>query len=311
MRKILVTGGAGFIGSHLVRALLSEEDRVFVLDDFSTGSRDNLLEHNRLIILEGSITDSYLLEHAIEGVDHVVHLAAQTSVFSSVEAPFSSFKTNVSGFSLLLDTLRKKSFGGRLVYASSAAVYGESIEYKALKEEDSNGMLPLSGYALDKCMNEQLAELYQRLYRINSVGLRFFNVYGPRQHPSSPYAGVISTFVDKVRKKEKLEVYGDGEQKRDFIYVDDIISVILRCLVSVDESNDVYNVGSGEAVSLNQLISTLEEVFMERVQKSYKSARIGDIYYSCADISRLRSFLGSDFSPRSLSEGLRDWLAWS
>ena len=215
---VLVTGGAGFIGSHSVDRLLESGARVRVFDNFSSGRRENLTPHPLLEIMVGDIRDRAAVADALAGITHVLHLAAQVSVATSMEAPLASADVNVGGFLNVLDAARAHRVQ-RMVYASSAAVYGVPARLP-LHEEDP--MLPLSPYGLEKSINDQYAALYREIYSQSSLGMRFFNVFGPRQDPSSPYSGVISLFVRRLREGQPLTVNGDGLQTRDFIFVGDV-----------------------------------------------------------------------------------------
>ncbi len=233
---VLVTGGAGFIGSHSVEALLDAGAEVTVLDNFSAGRRANLPEHGKLRIVEGDIRDAPSVQRAMTGVDHILHLAAQVSVRASVEAPALSASHNVAGFLNIADAARRPGVL-RLVYASSAAVYGAP---RVLPLDEGSACEPLSPYGLEKLVNDQYAALFGRLYGTSMLGLRYFNVYGPRQDPASPYAGVISRFASRLASNEPLSVFGDGQQTRDFIFVKDVARANVAALRS--KCNGVLNV---------------------------------------------------------------------
>ncbi|GAB4164913.1 MAG: NAD-dependent epimerase/dehydratase family protein [Rhodocyclaceae bacterium] len=294
---VLVTGGAGFIGSHTVERLLAQGMHVRVLDDFSTGRLDNLPHHPRLEILTGDIRDRALVEDAMHRATRVLHLAAQVSVAASVEAPLASASINVTGFLNVLEAARRHRVR-RLVYASSAAVYG--VPARLPIDEDAP-TAPISPYGLEKEINDRYAALYRSLYGLPTLGLRYFNVYGPRQDPSSPYSGVISIFCRRLREARPLSVFGDGLQTRDFIYVGDVARANAAALEG--DLTGVCNVATGESISLRTLIKALSAVSGTRPLVSYREPRAGDIRESAADNRRLVTALKvSEFEP--LGDGL-------
>ncbi len=302
--KILVTGGAGFIGSHLVDALLGYGHCIVVLDDLSTGVRANLpTVHPLLEFLEGDIRDAGMVTRCIEGVDAVVHLAAIASVQASVEQPSATHAVNFGGTLCLLEAARQAGVA-RFVYASSAAVYGDTITLPVPEQCPPN---PLTPYATDKLAGEHYLGFYRRQFGIDSRIFRFFNVYGPRQDPGSPYSGVISLFCNAVCRDQPVNVYGDGEQTRDFVYVGDLV----RCLVAAlgRGSAQVCNIGTGCGVSLNALLETLEKIEGRPIRRRQQAARSGDIRHSLADIDRLREQYGW-IPDTSLATGLSKLLDW-
>lgn len=294
---VLVTGGAGFIGSHTVELLLAQGIPVRVLDNFSSGRLDNLPHHSRLTIVTGDIREPAVVEDAMRGVTHVLHLAAQVSVAASVEAPLDSASINVTGFLNVLDAARRHRVR-RLVYASSAAVYG--VPARLPVDEDAP-VAPISPYGLEKEINDRYAGLYRELYGLPTLGMRYFNVYGPRQDPASPYSGVISIFCRRLRESKALAVFGDGLQTRDFIYVGDVARANAAAIDG--ELTGVCNVATGESVTLRTLIQALTAVSGRRPLVSYREARAGDIRHSAADNRRLMDALRvADFEP--LGDGL-------
>lgn len=301
--KFLVTGGAGFIGSHIVAHLLDANHQARVLDNFTTGKRENLdfaAGHRNLEVREGDIRDVATVAAAMEDIDGVFHEAALVSVPKSVEHPDLSFDINVKGTFNVFEAARKAGVR-RVVYASSAAVYGDN-EHLPLSETLTP--IPVSPYGLDKLYAEHLGALYQSLYGQQMVALRYFNVFGPRQDPKSPYSGVISIFVDRLNAGTVPTIYGDGEQTRDFVYVGDIVQANLKSMFAGSESFRVLNVGCGRQTSLNQLLAQLKELTGSAVTPIYADARTGDILHSLADISRIQEELG--YVPNySLAEGLR------
>ena len=229
LTTVLVTGGAGFIGSHTVDLLLEQNFSVRVLDNFSNGSRSNLPEANtQLEIIEGDITNVADVNEAMQGVDKCIHLAAQVSVVSSVEDASFSAQQNILGYVNIIEAIRKNNVS-RLVYASSAATYGNPVE---LPLRESSLLNPESPYGLEKKVNEQYAELFLNLHGMSACGMRYFNVYGPRQDPKSPYAGVIALFVERIKNKQALTIFGDGLQTRDFVFVHDVARTNVAALQS-------------------------------------------------------------------------------
>lgn len=295
---VLVTGGAGFIGSHSVERLLESGAQVRVLDNFSSGKRENLSAHPQLEVLEGDIRDKQVVDAALSGVSHVLHLAAQVSVVVSVEDPLTSAAINIGGFLNVLDGARRLGVR-RVVYASSAAVYGVPVKLPLNEEAPA---APISPYGIEKSINDQYRALYRGLYGYSALGLRYFNVFGPRQDPSSQYSGVISIFSQRLREGKALTVFGDGMQTRDFIYVGDVARANLAALKA--DVGGVCNVATGRSVTLLQLIEALGMVAGVKPQVQHAEARTGDIRHSSADNGKLRSTLGiGDFA--SLPEGLQ------
>jgi len=302
MSKILVTGGAGFIGSHTVENLLLQGHAVRVLDDLSTGRPDNLPDHPQLELLIGDIRNSQAVMHAMQGVDRVLHLAAQVSVQASVDAPPASAERNLTGFINVLDAARQAGVQ-RFVYASSAAVYGQPI---TLPLSEGSAVHPASPYGLEKLVNDQYAKLYAELYGMSCLGLRYFNVFGPRQDPRSPYAGVLSKFKERIEQQATLLVFGDGEQTRDFIYVGDVAEANRRALFA--DQTGVLNVATGQSRTLNQVIASFGQVVGKQLDVSHQPARTGDIVHSAAQNSALLAALGH-FDFVTLEHGLAKLLA--
>ncbi len=299
---VLVTGGAGFIGSHSVEALLQEGARVTVFDNLSTGKRANVPEDERVELIEGDIRDAADVQRAMRGVTHVLHLAAQVSVRASLEDPPHSASHNIAGFLNIVHAAR--STGPiRLVYASSAAVYGAP---EALPLDEESPCRPTSPYGLEKLIDDQYAALYRSLYGASALGLRYFNVYGPRQDPSSPYAGVISRFAACIASGAPLTVFGDGQQTRDFVYVGDVARANVAALAS--SASGVVNVGTGTSVTLLQLIDALACCAGRTPQVRFDPPVAGDIRHSAMRPARMREALG--FVPAtSLMDGLKQLLA--
>ena len=295
---VLVTGGAGFIGSHTTDLLLAAGARVRVLDNFSSGKRENLPSHPDLEVIAGDIRDPAAVTGALTGVTHVLHLAAQVSVQASVESPAESASVNIAGFLNVLDGVRRAGIR-RFVYASSAAVYGIPAR---LPLDESAPSLPISPYGLEKAINDQYAALFLELYGVPTLGLRYFNVFGPRQDPASPYSGVISIFTRRLRDNLPLTVYGDGQQTRDFVYVGDVARANVLALGS--PATGACNVATGQTITLLQLIDTLAGVAGTRPAVQFAPARSGDIRHSAADNIRLRTELKLD-RYTAVREGLQ------
>jgi UDP-glucose 4-epimerase len=301
--KFLVTGGAGFIGSHIVQQLLHDGHHARVLDNFTTGKRDNLsfaAGNSALEVFEGDIRDESAVASAMKGVDGVFHEAALVSVPKSVEQPALSFDINVKGTFTVFEAARRAAVR-RVVFASSAAVYGDNPN---LPLNESAVPIPLSPYGLDKLYTEQLGALYQSLYGQQMLALRYFNVFGPRQDPASPYSGVISIFVDRLKSAQAPVIYGDGEQTRDFVYVGDIVQANIKAMFADYFGFRVYNVGCGRQTSLNQLFSQLKELTASSLVPRYTECRLGDVKHSLSDISRIQQDLAY-FPAFNTLQGLR------
>ncbi len=310
MKQVLITGGAGFIGSHTADALLGQGFAVRVLDNLSNGKRANLnpgaLADGRLSLIEGDVRDAAVVDAAVTGVDAVLHLAAQVSVPLSVADPVASSTHNIAGFLNVLDAVRRYKIP-RMVYASSAAVYGLP---ETLPLTEANTARPLSPYGLEKFINDQYAALYLQLYGVSSVGMRYFNVYGPRQDPKSPYAGVISKFADGLESAKALRVFGDGSQTRDFIYVGDVARANVLALQAT--VTGVLNVGTGKSVTLLQLIDAMKVAFGKPAEVRHEPPAPGDIADSATNPARLQQTLGwQPATPfvqglRALAESVRN-----
>jgi len=307
MKYILVTGGAGFIGSHLVEELLKKGFFVKILDNFSTGKLENLihLDQNKIEIIKGDVSQIEDVINAAQNVQAIYHEAALVSVPLSIQNPQLNFQINSLGSFNVFETARRLAIP-KVIYASSAAVYGTN-QHLPLKETEI--CEPLSPYALEKYYTEQLAHLYFHLYGISSVGLRYFNVFGERQDPSSPYSGVISIFVEKLSKGEQITVFGDGEQTRDFIYVKDVVEANILALQYREKSAHIFNVGTQTNITINQLLSVLQTQLKTSIIPTYQPSRAGDIKDSCANNSKLKKML--QWSPQfSIEEGFAYYLTW-
>jgi nucleoside-diphosphate-sugar epimerase len=303
----LVTGGAGFIGSHIATALLAGGARVRVLDDLSTGHRENIDEIGADVdFIQGSVADERLLAKALEGVEVVFHEAAIPSVPRSVEAPSQTHVASVDGtFSLLLAARDRKV--RRVVYAASSSAYGD--QEKLPKSED---MLPdpLSPYAVAKLVGEYYCQVFTRVYGLETVSLRYFNVFGPRQDPGSQYSGVVSRFISALLSDERPVIYGDGEQSRDFTYIDNVVAANLNAAEASGASGKVINVANGVRITLNQLLTELKDLTGKPdVEAEYLEPRVGDVRHSLADISMARQLLGYE-SKVDFREGLQRTIDW-
>ena len=296
----LVTGGAGFIGRRLVERLLDDGDRVIVLDDLSSGDGDKLDGRAELVV--GSILDAEALARACQGVNRVFHLAAIASVARCNEDLTASHRVNLTGFVGLLEILAQGASRPALVYASSAAVYGDNPEVPLL---ETAGPRPLSPYGADKLGCELHAAAAAAVYGLNSTGFRFFNVYGPGQDPSSPYSGVISRFVEKMMRGEPVVLHGDGLQTRDFVFVDDVVDALVRGSArQPDPSARVYNVCTGRETTIRQLAEMLREQIGSKAEITSGPTRPGDIRRSIGSLARGRDELGLK-APTSLDQGLK------
>ncbi len=303
--KVLITGGAGFIGSHLTDHLLAAGSEVVVLDNLATGKRENLpVSAPGLKFVADDIRSLDTARRCMRGVDAVVHLAAVASVQASIDDPIATHQTNFDGTLNLLEAARVQGVK-RFLYASSAAVYGDTTE---LPVRETSRLQPLSPYAADKLAGEHYLFYYFKKHGLATTAFRFFNIYGPRQDPSSPYSGVISIFVDRVRAGGPVTVFGDGRQTRDFVFVGDLVSVLARALERDGLAGTTVNVGTGLECSLLQLIEALETLVARPIARSHRDARVGDILRSCADVAYLRECFGS-VPATPIREGLRALVA--
>ena len=307
MRKALVTGGAGFIGSHIVRALLSDGWGVRVLDNFSTGKPENLAEIRspRLEVLEGDIRSPETVAEAVRGVDVIFHEAAFVSVPASMEEPLTCHEVNDRGTALLLEAARRAGVQ-KAVIASSAAVYGDSTDFPLSEDLPPR---PLSPYAATKAATEIYARLYTAAFGLPVVALRYFNVYGPRQRPDSPYAAAIPIFTRRMLNGEPPIVFGDGGQRRDFIFVGDVARANLLAAQSSAADGEVLNICTGREVSLLELIAALKQSIPDAPSPQFAPPRPGDIYRSVGDPSKAAKLLGFR-AQTPLEEGLAAAVNW-
>lgn len=285
--KALVTGGAGFIGSHIVDRLISDGHEVVVLDDFSTGHRSNLTENKALTIVEGDISNFDTVKQCMQGIDWVFHKAAVASVPKTVNDPVGSSLVNYQGTLHLLEAARNNNVK-RFVFASSAALYGDE---PTLPKVETMCPVTLSPYAVDKLASESACGMYAKLYGLETVCLRYFNVYGPKQDPSSPYSGVISIFTDKLRKNEVPTIFGDGEQTRDFVFVSDVVEANMKAVATEGCAGQFFNVATANKITLNDLLKILSDIYDVEFNVNYGQPRLGDIKESYAVVDKAASIL--------------------
>jgi UDP-glucose 4-epimerase len=299
--RALITGGAGFIGSHIAHRLVETGHEVVVLDNFFTGSRANLAAvADRVRIVEGDVRHLAMVEECAAGCQVVFHEAAIVSVPYSVERPQESHDVNIQGTLNVLQAARKAGTR-RVVFASSAAVYGEE---PTLPKTEAMRPEPMSPYGVEKITGEHYLATWSKLFALETVALRYFNVFGPRQDPRSPYSGVISVFVDRILGGRPITFFGDGSQCRDFVYVDDVVDANLLAAMRAGVSGSVFNVACGQRTTLLELASLVERAAERRVERSFAEPRAGDIKESVADIARARAELG--YAPVvDVEEGLK------
>ena len=305
MSRYLVTGGAGFIGSHLAEALVDRGHTVRVVDNLAGGKRENLAHVNVVEFLEGDLADMQVAEHAVRGVDYVLHQAAIPSVPRSVADPVTSNRANIDATLNVLVAARDAAVK-RLVYAGSSSAYGNAAALPKHEEMTPN---PLSPYALQKVVGEQYCRMFTQLYGLETVSIRYFNVFGPRQDPGSPYSGVISLFSTALLDGRPPTIYGDGEQTRDFTYVSNVVDGVLRACEAPNVAGEAINVATGGRISLNELLRVMQKIVGTSIQPVYAEARQGDVKDSQAEISKARTRLG--YEPTvDLEDGLRRTLDW-
>src|SRR5687767_9015599 len=305
MAMYLVTGGAGFIGSHLTDELVRRGEQVRVVDNLSTGKRHNLAQHPDLEFIEGDLADPDVARRAMVGIEYVLHQAAIPSVPRSVLDPVTSNRANIDATLNVLVAARDAGVK-RVVYAGSSSAYGNQ---PTLPKVETMATAPLSPYALQKLVAEQYCQMFTRLYGLETVTTRYFNVFGPRQDPSSPYSGVISLFISALCEGRQPTIYGDGEHTRDFTYVANVVDGVLRACHAPGASGEVINVATGGRISLNQLFRTIRDLVGARVEPVYADPRPGDVRDSQADIQKARRLLA--YEPRiSFDEGLRKTVEW-
>ena len=300
----LVTGGAGFIGSHVAERLLKDGMRVRVLDNFSTGRRDNLAfaagAGDALEVIDGDLRDLATVERAVRGADVIYHQAAMRSVPRSVDDPLGANENNVTGTLHVLEAARRHGVK-RVVFASSSSVYGENPE---LPKREDQAPAPISPYAVSKAATEHYARVWTRLYGLETVGLRYFNVFGPRQDPKSEYAAVIPRFILWALRGEPLEVHGDGQQSRDFTYIDNVVEANILAGQAPDATGEAFNVGCGDRISLLEVVAMLESVLGHPLERRHAPTRGGDVLHTLADVAKAKRLMG--YAPLiGFAEGFR------
>jgi UDP-glucose 4-epimerase len=302
----LVTGGAGFIGNHLTRRLLELGSTVRVIDNLSTGKRENLADViDRITFIEGDITDADTVADAVKGVDYVLHQAALPSVPRSVADPITSDFHNTRGTLMLLVAARDAGVK-RVVQACSSSAYGDT---PTLPKVETMKRAPLSPYACSKAAGEMYGCAFYKTYGLEYVGLRYFNVFGPRQDPKSQYAAVIPKFITCYMRDEPPTVFGDGKQSRDFAYIDNVIQANLKACTAKDAPGNIFNIACGERIDLLAVLDQLAEIFGKRIEPHFDPARAGDVKHSLADIDLARTIMGYEPEVR-FSEGLRRTVEW-
>lgn len=303
----LVTGGAGFIGTNLVRALLERGDRVRVLDNYSTGKRENLRDLSEYLdVIEGDVRSYHIVREALDGVDVVFHEAALPSVPRSIKDPITTHEVGVNGTLNVLQAARDCRVR-RVVFASSSSVYGNTQE---LPKHEAMTPTPLSPYAVSKLAGEHYCQVFFRLYGLETVALRYFNIFGPRQDPNSLYSAVIPKFIEAIRRGESPVIFGDGEQSRDFTYVDNVVRAnFLAAAAETGVAGEVFNVACHDRTSLNQLVAALNAELGTAVEPRYGEPRLGDVRHSFAAIDKFRSATG--YEPAvTFGEGIRRTVQW-
>ena len=309
MAHYLVTGGAGFIGSNLSHALVERGETVRILDNFATGRAENiaaLVDAKRVELLRGDLTDAATVARAVEGIDYVLHQAAIPSVPRSIEDPIGSDWVNVHGTVLLLDAARKAKVK-RVVFAASSSAYGE----KAPGEAKVETMIPdpLSPYAVAKLASEHYLRVFHLAYGLETVALRYFNIFGPRQDPKSQYAAVIPNFVTAALQKKPATIFGDGHTSRDFCYIENAVEANLLACTAPGAAGEMFNIACGESTSLLQVVDVIAEIVGEKIPPRHEPSRPGDIKHSLADISKARRILG--YTGRvKFAEGIARTVAW-
>lgn len=306
MGTVLVTGGAGFIGSNLAETLLEKRFDVRILDDLSTGRKKNLENlQEKAEVIQGSITDMETVKKAVEGVDCIFHQAALASVPRSIEKPMETAQVNITGTLNILLAARDAGVR-RVVFASSSSIYGDA---PTLPKKEDMPPCPQSPYALTKYAGERYMQLFHSLYGLETVSLRYFNVFGPRQDPQSQYAAVIPKFITAILSGKKPTIDGDGEQTRDFTYIKDAVEANILAMESKKGLGEVFNIAGGKRITINELKSLICEVAGKETEAVHGPPRPGDVRHSLADISKARELLG--FEPRyTLKKGLEETIRW-
>ncbi|MBA7465688.1 UDP-N-acetylglucosamine 4-epimerase [subsurface metagenome] len=300
MALYLVTGGAGFIGSNIVEELVKRGEKVRIVDDFSTGRRENIVGFKDSVeLIEGDLRDWEIVKRAMKGVDFVLHQGALPSVERSIEDPLTTTKVNIMGTLNVLLAARKVKVK-RVVYASSSSVYGDT---PTLPKKEGMKTNPQSPYAVTKLIGEEYCRIYYSIYGLETVCLRYFNVFGPRQDPGSQYAAVIPKFITLMLKGKSPPIYGDGEQSRDFTFIDNVVEANLQTCTAKGAPGEVFNIAYSKRVTINELVERLNKILQTRIEPTYQSPRKGDVRHSLADISQAGKTL--HYSPEiGFDEGL-------
>jgi len=305
--KVVVTGGAGFIGSHIAETLARSGAKVLIVDNLSTGHRENVEELSGDVeLVEGSVADRELMNRVLSGAEVVFHEAAIPSVPRSVEDPEQTHIASVDGtFNLLLAAREQKV--RRVVYAASSSAYGDQPTLPKVEDMSPD---PLSPYAVAKLVGEYYCQVFSRVYGLETVSLRYFNVFGPRQDPGSQYSGVVSRFISALCSDEQPVIFGDGEQSRDFTYIDNVVSANLKAATTTGGIGKVINIATGDRITLNQLLNELKDlVGKPNISVDYRETRVGDVRHSLADTTKAREMLG--YEPTvGLREGLQRTIDW-
>jgi len=304
--KYLITGGAGFIGSNIAHEVLKRGDEVRILDNFSTGRKINIASIlDKIELIEGDICDFWTVEEATEGVDYVLHQAALPSVIRSVKNPLTSNEVNINGFLNVLECSRRAGVK-RVVFACSSSIYGES---ETLPKVETMPPAPLSPYAVSKLAGEQYCKVFYRLYGLETVSLRYFNIFGPRQDPGSQYSAVIPLFIKAVLTGTQPVIFGDGEQSRDFTYIGNAVQANLKACTAPNAPGHGYNVACGERFTLNETLKFINEILGKNAKALYVDPRPGDIRHSLADIKAAQKDLGYSIDY-DFKSGLEETVKW-
>jgi len=306
MEKYLVTGGAGFIGSNIAEELVKRGHPVRIIDNFFTGKRENISSFlDKIELIEGDIRDYDVCKRALEGVDFVSHQAALPSVPRSIEDPLLTTEINIKGTLNILLASREAKVKG-FVFASSSSVYGDDPN---LPKKEGNVGNPLSPYAISKLAGEKYCRVFSQIFGLSTVCLRYFNIFGPRQDPSSQYAAVIPNFINRMLKGESPTIFGDGEQSRDFTYVSNVVEANILASKAQGISGEIFNIAWGEKTTVNSLALNLNEILKEEISPSYDEPRPGDVRHSFADISKAKKML--KYEPLvSFGKGLKETVSW-
>lgn len=306
MDHYLITGGAGFIGSNLVEELLKQGGQVRVLDNFSTGRRDNLKPFiNDIELVEGDIRSLSTVYRAVDGIDFVLHQAALPSVQRSVEDPITTNEVNITGTLNILIASRDRNVK-RVVFASSSSIYGNN---NVLPKQEDMKTDPLSPYAAAKLTGEKYCKVFSEVYGLSTIVLRYFNVFGPRQDPSSQYSAVIPRFIHLMKNNKVPTIYGDGEQSRDFTFIKNVVNANLLACKNLDLKHEIFNCAYQEQISVNQLVHYLNEIFNTDIKPNYDKPRSGEVKHSLADIAKARRLL--NFNPEiNFKQGLNKTVEW-